>query len=449
MHFQASVVDSLVPGAISHQLFIRTQITTVETNGFAKDLWVLPMDACCNVVSRSASDLIFCTSAVSLPHEAAKSITELENFEKKIGKMIPQNAMVVFCVGSAHLELNADVASFLHVHRKISCIATASNSIPWNSAGCAREDAIPFPIIFKTKSEFGHQCSPQKLDSIKSAIVLPLNYGFLSNRRLPTSVVTLDKNVRFVTDVSQILTDKSAFLSGMAYNAFPPKICCPAAAKAQQILYGAPKVDIMVCSNDVSSHCDSPSHFFANGRTISDLTDSELFAPAVIIDISSRVPANCDTNKESNISMFNVTVTVQDLEKWEGENGREIPRGAIVAMRSGWSELFNCGREYNNFDRDGVCHFPGFSIEAAKWLLEKRFIAGLAVDTLSVDVGSSSTYPVHNAVLGKSLFNVENLDLSGVPSSLGKNAHFIVAPLNVRNAPEAPCRCIVVEVLEE
>jgi kynurenine formamidase len=236
----------------------------------------------------------------------------------------------------------------------------------------------------------------------------------------------------------------------MDYNAFPPKICCPAAANLQQQTSGnCPKVDIIVMSNDISSHVDSCAHFVSDGRTISDLTGSELFAPAVIIDISSRVPANCETNRASNIDMFNVTVTVQDLEKWEVENGREIPRGAIVAMRSGWSELFNCGREYNNFDRDGVCHFPGFSIEAANWLLEKRFISGLAVDTLSVDVGSSSTFPVHKAVLGKSLFNVENLDLSSVPSSLGKNAHFIVAPLTVRNAPEAPCRCIVVEVLDE
>ena len=40
-------------------------------------------------------------------------------------------------------------------------------------------------------------------------------------------------------------------------------------------------------------------------------------------------------------------------------------------------------------------HFPGFDPEAASFLLDETQAASLASDTLSLDVGSSTTFDVH------------------------------------------------------
>ena len=36
---------------------------------------------------------------------------------------------------------------------------------------------------------------------------------------------------------------------------------------------------------DYGTHMDSPRHFYADGRTISDIPADELFVPGVVIDI--------------------------------------------------------------------------------------------------------------------------------------------------------------------
>ena len=79
----------------------------------------------------------------------------------------------------------------------------------------------------------------------------------------------------------------------------------------------------------------------------------ELFAPCVIIDISSRVPKlpslssssttnandenhdDGENNITTNPSRFDVTVTVDDLLAWEDNNQQDIPEGALVCMKSG------------------------------------------------------------------------------------------------------------------
>ena len=58
---------------------------------------------------------------------------------------------------------------------------------------------------------------------------------------------------------------------------------------------------------------------------------------------------------------------------------------------------------------DGVMHFPGFSGDAAAFLLEERDIHGIGVDTLSLDIGSSTTFGVHLTVLPAGKYGIENI----------------------------------------
>ena len=52
-------------------------------------------------------------------------------------------------------------------------------------------------------------------------------------------------------------------------------------------------------------------------------------------------------------------------------------------------------RDFRNQQSDGLTHYPGFSLEAAKFLVESRKVVGLGIDTMSVDIGATTTYPVH------------------------------------------------------
>ena len=44
---------------------------------------------------------------------------------------------------------------------------------------------------------------------------------------------------------------------------------------------------------------------------------------------------------------------------------------------------------------NGVMHFPGVDPDAAAWLLKQRKVAGIAVDTLSLDHGASKDFKTH------------------------------------------------------
>ena len=83
------------------------------------------------------------------------------------------------------------------------------------------------------------------------------------------------------------------------------------------------------------------------------------------------------------------------------------------------------------------CIFPGFSVEAVKVLIDRK-VSGLGCDTLSVDYGASSDYPVHHLGLGAGIYNLENLaDLSELPET---GAFLIVAPIKLEGGSGGPVR---------
>lgn len=144
------------------------------------------------------------------------------------------------------------------------------------------------------------------------------------------------------------------------------------------------------------THFDTPAHFIRRGATGESIAPEQLVGPLVIIDIAAR--ASTDPNAE---------VTVADLDQWEAQNGR-IPRGAFVAMYSNWAKRWPTAT-YLNEDDTGTYRFPGFGGEAARFLVKERDIIGIGCDSHSLDVGPSTSYPAHIAVLGAGKIGVENL----------------------------------------
>ncbi|HZO70145.1 MAG TPA: cyclase family protein [Kribbellaceae bacterium] len=154
----------------------------------------------------------------------------------------------------------------------------------------------------------------------------------------------------------------------------------------------------------IGTHLDAPGHFTAGGRLATELELSELIVPAVVVDISHRADGDADA-----------VVTVDDLRRFERRHGR-IPRDSAVLMFSGWGERVGDADAYRNADAAGTLHFPGFSADACEWLLRRRGIRALGVDTLSTDPGNSTTFETHLVLSAADRYGLENLaNLDRIP----------------------------------
>lgn len=176
------------------------------------------------------------------------------------------------------------------------------------------------------------------------------------------------------------------------------------------------------------THVDAPGHFTPGGRLAPDLTPEELVVPAAVVDISDRAAA--DRNAE---------VTVEDLVAYERGHGR-IPRGAAVLMNSGWDDRAHDRQAYLGIDGGGGFNFPGFSLEAAEWLLDRRDVTCLGVDTSSLDPGPSATFDVHVELLGADRYGIEGVaNLDAIPP---RGATVFVGLVPWGAGSGGPCRMV-------
>ena len=176
------------------------------------------------------------------------------------------------------------------------------------------------------------------------------------------------------------------------------------------------------------THMDAPGHFIPGKRLTPDIPVSDLIAPLAVIDIRRKAARNPDA-----------MVEVSDIRKYERAHGA-IPAGALVAMDSGWaakvenSDAFKGGAAFPNY------HFPGFSADAALWLAANRDVSGIGVDTLSLDPGNSTTFPVHVNFLKTDRYGIENLNnLDRIPP---KGALAYVGLIPWEEGSGGPCRVI-------
>lgn len=173
------------------------------------------------------------------------------------------------------------------------------------------------------------------------------------------------------------------------------------------------------------THLDAPAHFPPGSLTVDQIPLERFFGPAVVIDVRRDVMQDPDYR-----------LTLARVQKWEAAHGR-IPQGAIVLMRTGWSSRWPNEVLYRSMDDNSVMHFPGFSTEAAKFIIA-RGASGLGIDTLSVDYGPSKKFEVHSVDLPAGLFNLENLaNLDRLPES---GAFLIVAPIKLQGGSGGPVR---------
>lgn len=193
---------------------------------------------------------------------------------------------------------------------------------------------------------------------------------------------------------------------------------------------GAPGMGLFTTPEHFGTHLDAPIHSADRQPSVDQLEAKDLFGPAVVLNVESKCIADAD-----------YVLTVQDILNWEKAYGN-MPDRAIVIMFTGWSRKWDDYNSYKNQGADGKMHFPGFSSEAAQFLITERSILGIGIDDFSVDAGTAQGFPVHGIVNGAGKFHLENVaEVHDLPPT---GVYLMAAPIKIEGGSGGPVRIFAV-----
>ena len=179
------------------------------------------------------------------------------------------------------------------------------------------------------------------------------------------------------------------------------------------------------------THLDAPIHFAEGQRTADQLPLEQLFAPAVVIDVTRQAAADADYR-----------LTVADVRAFEAAHGPIAP-GSIVLLRTGWSSRWPDRRAYFGDDTPADAsrlHFPSYGVEAARLLVEERRVGALGVDVASIDYGQSTDFMVHRVAAARNVPGLENLTaLEALPPT---GALLVALPMKIEGGSGGPLRAV-------
>ncbi|KAM7292302.1 isatin hydrolase [Ixodes scapularis] len=187
--------------------------------------------------------------------------------------------------------------------------------------------------------------------------------------------------------------------------------------------------DVIRAPTHGGTHLDAPIHFHKGGWAVSEIPLQRLlFRPIALVDVRDKTALNST-----------YSLSVEDIRSWEEQHGR-LPEGCLLFARTGWSKLWPNRTAYMGIDSNGTRHFPSFSNDLAKFLVQERDVYGVGLDAASVDFyGQTQTHRILGA---KNIYNLENLaDLQRLPE---KGAHAIVLPMKIGGASGAPVRVVAI-----
>lgn len=188
----------------------------------------------------------------------------------------------------------------------------------------------------------------------------------------------------------------------------------------------------LCASEHGGTHLDAPYHFAETGRTTDAIPLGALIAPAAVVDVRAACAADPDH-----------AVGVDEIRAFEAGHGA-IPAGAVVVLHTGWGERWPDRKAYLGDDTPGDAsrlRFPGLSAEGARYLASRR-VAGVGIDTASIDPGASRDYMAHRILAAADVYNLENLD--GVERLPATGATLIALPMKIAGGTGGPTRVIAI-----
>ena len=126
------------------------------------------------------------------------------------------------------------------------------------------------------------------------------------------------------------------------------------------------------------THIDFPGHFDKNGVLSSAYGVKDGVFPLCVIDITDKV-------KED----VHYAVKPEDIMAWEEKYG-PIPDGAFVALRTDWYKNWPDMNALSGIAKDGSENFPGWSLDALKYIYETRNAAANGHETLDTDASAEA-----------------------------------------------------------
>lgn len=176
------------------------------------------------------------------------------------------------------------------------------------------------------------------------------------------------------------------------------------------------------------THIDAPIHGCENRFSIDQIPVDNFIVNGCVIDTSKQVHSNPDYQLQ-----------IEDINRWEIINGR-IKGNSFIIMRTDWSEYWDKPVMYINKDDSGIMHFPGFSKESIEFLIKERGIAGIGVETLSIDPGFSNNFEIHKILFAANKYAIENL--TNIKLLPPKNFTLIAIPLRINDGSGSPVTVI-------
>lgn len=189
------------------------------------------------------------------------------------------------------------------------------------------------------------------------------------------------------------------------------------------------------CGEHTGTHFDAPAHWVTGKdhphNTVDTIDPARFLGPASVVDASAEVADDPDW-----------LLTVDFLRDWEARNG-EIPRGAWLLFRTGWSKRLSDPDSFVNRREDGP-HTPGPTRETVQWLIEERDIKGFGVETINTDAGQAFSWPepnpCHALMHGANRFGLQCLNnLDQLPA---QGAFIVAAPLKIQAGSGSPLRVL-------
>jgi len=165
-------------------------------------------------------------------------------------------------------------------------------------------------------------------------------------------------------------------------------------------------VTALSLGSHTGTHVDAPHHFLDGRSTVEAMPVNALIGPAQVAELSEQRH-----------------ITADDLE--------------AAALPPETSRLLIKTRNSRFWDDDEFhTDFVGLTGEAARWLVERRFVL-VGIDYLSIEQFRSPTHEVHKTLLEANVIILEGLDLRHVPAGLYT---VVCAPLKVVGGDGAPAR---------
>jgi len=227
----------------------------------------------------------------------------------------------------------------------------------------------------------------------------------------------------------------------LSYAYGPDTLYWPTAErfKLESVFKGKTDMGYWYEANNISTaehggtHMDAPIHFGEGQLSADQVPVDAGIGPLVVVDVRDKAAADRDYR-----------LAVDDLTAWERDHGR-IPDGATVVMFSGWGERWPDAKRYLGTDVRGDIanlHFPGFGEAAIRFLIEKRQINAIGVDTASIDYGPSRDFIVHRVLNGAGKPAFENLaNVDRIPPA---GATLIALPMKIKGGSGGPVRAVAV-----